>query len=116
MRTCWVAHEPWGISAAESQPRVELFRVQGYSEKTLMKDMRYKLGLALATVVHAHAADLAPVDPGGLHEPVPHPAAPEGVRGDAWGFGLLSYGRGGGLGRRSLLRGPSQSRMGAGTC
>ena len=35
-------------SAALTQPRVELFRVNGYSEQTLMRDMRYKLSIALS--------------------------------------------------------------------
>ncbi|KAL1525268.1 hypothetical protein AB1Y20_020133 [Prymnesium parvum] len=35
-------------SMAVNQPKVELFRVQGYSEEVLMKDMRYKLGIALS--------------------------------------------------------------------
>jgi len=41
-------------SAAPSQPKHELFRVPGYSEQTLMKDMRYKLGIALTNANLRH--------------------------------------------------------------
>ena len=39
---------PTAASGATAQPRVELFRATGYAEATLMKDMRYKLSLALS--------------------------------------------------------------------
>lgn len=41
-------------SLATCQPKVELFPVHGYSEQTLMKDIRYKLGIALSNAGLRH--------------------------------------------------------------